>query len=145
MDRGKTKCFFFNFSLTEHFGIKFSNSRITFSVQSILSQFNSKFVDIYTMVTVNLIHLPVHCREMFSDIVSNRLPMCFPSQHHVQRLMEPIFEKFILFYRKLISLKSFVVSNCISSVTIAEISSMHTSVRDNTFLLFHTMYRRLNL
>lgn len=114
-------------------------SRMHFSVQSLLSQFNSKLVNIYSVFTLNFIHLPLNIR----DILFNRLSTLIPRQHFY-RLSEPVLKKVIETYRKLILIKSFVVTG-IASVTISGISSINTSVRNNTFLLFHTLYRRLNI
>lgn len=115
-------------------------SRMHFSVQSLLSQFNSKLVNIYSVFTLNFIHLPLNIR----DILFNRLSTLIPRQQHFYRLSEPVLKKVISTYRKLILIKSFVVTG-IASVTISGISSINTSVRNNTFLLFHTLYRRLNI
>lgn len=114
-------------------------SRLIVSVQSILSQFSSKLISVYSMI-----QLPVDIRDILSRIHFDRFPIVIPNQQHLCRLSEPIVEKFISIYRKLILVKSFVVSKFIGSVTVSELSAMHTSIHNNTFVLFHTMYRRLN-
>lgn len=145
MDRGrwtKITTFFYFWLLSD---LKFfvflflAHSRIIVYVQSVLSQLSSKLIAVSSMV-----HLPFDIRDILSRIIFDRLPTFVPSHQQLCRLSEPIIEKVFPIYQKLVLVKSFVVSKFIGSVTVAELSAMHSSIQNNTFLLFHTMYRRLN-